>query len=154
MAKANQIQWRRSGEFEARIGSHPLRKLLRELHVPAHMMPQALHTVVANHEPQLESAKAPPERDLPVAVVNYRTRFRSAITQVFRQHAQCANKSATVANVEAVTIEIREHPFMRIEAIAVGQFDAVVRPAKFGADCGCARHSRINVEPEPLSPRN
>ena len=59
------------GEFETLVGPHPLGELLRQLHMPAHMMPQSLHTVVANHEPQLQSAKAPPKRDLPVAIVDH-----------------------------------------------------------------------------------
>src|ERR1700751_3110483 len=120
MAEENEIQWCWSREFEARIGSHPRRKLLRELHVPAHVMPQALHAVVTNNEPQLQRSKPPAQRDLPVAIVNHSTRFCSPVAQVFWQHAQRANERCSVAHVEAVAIEIREHPLMRIKAVAVG----------------------------------
>src|SRR5580704_10426528 len=154
MAEANEIQWCWSREFEACIGSHPRRKLLCQLYVPAHVMPQALHAVVANHEPQLQRPKPPAQGDLPVAIVDHSTRFCSPVAQVFWQYAQRANERCSVAHIEAVAIKIREHPLMRIETVAVGQLDAVVRPAKFRAEGGRARHSRINVQPETVFTRN
>src|SRR6202043_3696894 len=83
VAKANQVQrdWR--GNLKASILAHPAGKLLRELHVAADMMLEALNAVVPDHKPQFERAETPAELDVPVAVVNHRTRFRGLIAQKF-----------------------------------------------------------------------
>ena len=78
----------------------------------------------------LECPKASPERDLPVAIVDDRSSFSGFVAQIFRQHAQGLDERFAVGDVEAIAIEIREHPFMRIEAVAVRKLNAGLGVAK------------------------
>ena len=49
---------------------------------------QPLGAVAAQHEPELEAPEPPSERDLPVAVVDHRTRLAGRVAQVLGQHGQ------------------------------------------------------------------
>ena len=51
MAKTDEIQRRRRGEFKLCVVAHPRCELLREFDVAADVMLQAFDSVVANHEP-------------------------------------------------------------------------------------------------------
>src|SRR5580693_6702705 len=133
VAKTDQVQRHGRGQFKARIVAHPVRKLLRQFDVPANVMLQALHSVVPDHKPQLERTKSPPKRYLPLAVVNHRTRFRSLVAQIFRQDAQSPDKRLAVSNPETVAVESREHPLVWIEAVTVGELDAILQAPKLWA---------------------
>jgi len=88
VAEADEIQRRGRGQLEARCSFDPLAERLRERDVTADVVAQAFDAIVADHEPELERAKPPSERDLPVPVVDDRSGFGRAISQVFGEHAQ------------------------------------------------------------------
>ena len=134
VAEAHKIQRRRSGQFEVFVCRDPLGELLRQLHVAANVVLQAFDAVVADHEPQLQRAEAAAELDVPVAVVDDRSRFGGLIAQVFGQDAERLNERFAVGDPEAVAIEVGEHPFVRIEVVAVGEFDSVLQMTKFRAE--------------------
>src|SRR4029450_13028814 len=118
------------------------------------VVPHALDAVVTDHEPELESAKPPAERDLPIAVVDDRAGFGRAISQVLREHAQCADERRPVRDPECVAIEVREHPLVRVEAVAVGELEPVMNPAELGAEPRSAAHRRVHVKPQTVAATN
>ena len=101
-----------------------------------------------DHKPKLERAKTAPELDVPVAIINHRARFRGLVAQVLRQNRQRLDQLLAVGDIEAVAIEVGEHPFVRVEAVAVGEFHAIVNKAKLRAERGRAAHGGIDVQPE------
>src|SRR6185437_4417059 len=120
-------------------------ELLRQPHVLANMELQPFNSVMPQHEPQLERPKATAERYLPVTVVDDRARFSCLITQIFRQHAEGLDQSFSIGHVKAIAIEIGEHPLVRIEAVAVRGFDAIVKETKLGTERGGTGHGGIHV---------
>ena len=102
------------------------------------MVLQAFHAIVADHEPQLQRAEAAAELNVPVAIVDHRARFRGLVAQVFRQNAQRLDERLAVGDPEAVAVEVGEHPLMRIEVVAVGEFDSVLQMAELRAERGRA----------------
>src|SRR5579862_8131496 len=97
-------------------------------------MLQAFDTIVTQDEPQLERTEAPAERNLPIAIINHSARFRRLVAQVFGQHAQGLDERLPVRNVEDIAIEVGEHPLVRVEAVAVGEFDAAMNVAELGTE--------------------
>ena len=51
MAEAYQVQGCRRCQFESVVTLYPLRKLVRQLDVPADMVLKPFHAIMANHEP-------------------------------------------------------------------------------------------------------
>ena len=96
------------------------------------------------------SAESPPQRDLPIAIVDHGPRLGGLVAQVFGQDAQRADQRGPVGHEEAVAVEIGEHPLVRIEAIAVGQFQAGEELAELGAQAGRAGQGPVDVQPESL----
>src|SRR5204863_1420118 len=99
-------------------------------------------------KPQFKRAETASQGNLPVAVVDHSTRFGGLIAQVFRQHRKCLNQVLAIGHIKTVTIEVREHPLMRIEAVAVGEFHAVMEEAELRTESGGAAHGGIDVQPE------
>src|SRR6267154_340187 len=60
VAEANQVQRDWSSELEVLIVTDPLREFLCQLHVLPNVMLQSFDSIVADHEPQLQRAEAPP----------------------------------------------------------------------------------------------
>ena len=152
MAEADQVQGRGRGPFEAGIGFDPAGEFLRQLHVATHVVAQSLHAVVADHEPELEGAEAAAQGDVPVAVVDDGARLGGCVAQVLGEHAQRVDQALAVGHVEAVAVEVGEHPLVRVEAVAVGLLQAGVDPAEFGAQASGAGHGRIHVQPDAVLP--
>src|ERR1035437_6142658 len=71
-ASANQVQRRGHDQLKVARRLDPAGELLRQRHVSSDVMPQPLHAVMADDEPQLEGPEPPAQRDLPVPVVNHR----------------------------------------------------------------------------------
>src|SRR5579872_4137728 len=94
---------------------------------------QTLHAVVSDDEPQLQRTKTASQLNLPVAIINHRSRFRRLIAQIFRQNAQRLNQRLTVGDAKAVAIESREHPLMRIKGVTVSQLQAAMNLPKLRA---------------------
>ncbi len=88
VTEADQVERRRRGEFETRIVSDPACELLSEFNVTPNVILQAFDAIVPNYKPEFKRAKAATERNLPVAIVKHRARFRGLVAQVFRQNAQ------------------------------------------------------------------
>src|ERR1700675_5144459 len=129
--KADKVQLNWRGEFEARIVAHPGGELLGQAHVLANVVLQAFDPVMPDHEPELERTKTAPELDVPVAIINDGAGFRRLVAQVLRQDGKRLDQVLPVGDVEDVAIEVGEHPFMRIEAVTVGEFDAIVNETEF-----------------------
>ncbi len=53
-----------------------------------------------------------------------------------------------IGHIKTVTIEVREHPLMRIEAVAVGEFHAVMEEAELRTESSGAAHRGIDVQPQ------
>src|SRR2546427_4265017 len=130
------------------MSADPRSKLLRQGHVLADVVLQAFHAVMADYKPQLERTKSSPQRNVPVAVIKHLAGFAGFVAEILGQNAERADQRGAVGHVEAVAIEIGEHPFVRIEAVAVGQLGAVVDVAEFGAD---RKSTRLNSSHSQIS---
>src|SRR5882672_5791938 len=150
MTKAYEVQRNRGSQFKSWVRPDPSRKLVGQPYVLANVMLQALDTVVANHEPQLERPEPAAELNVPVAVVKNRAGFAGLVLQIFRKHAQSLDQRPAVGKKERAAIEVGEHPLVRIEAVAIGKFQTVLNPAKFFAQSGSARHRGVDMEPNTL----
>ena len=53
-----------------------------------------------------------------------------------------------IGDVEAVAVEVGEHPLVGIEAVTVGEFHAVVKEAELRTEGSGATHRGIGVQPE------
>lgn len=49
--EAHKVEWYGGSQFKPAVFLHPVRELLRELHMSPYVMLQAFNSVVANHEP-------------------------------------------------------------------------------------------------------
>src|SRR5271165_6243046 len=87
---------------------------------------------------------------MPVTIVNYRARFRSLVAQVLGKYAQRIDQRLAVCNIEAIAVEVGEHPLMRIEGVAVSKFNSVLNVAKFRTNRGRAGHRGIYMQPEAV----
>src|SRR5208283_37366 len=137
-SEARQVQRHRRSQLKAIVLLHPFGKLPRHLDVLADVVLKTFHAVITNDEPQLQGTKPAPERDMPVPVVEHCTGFRGGVAQVFWQDAQSIDERLPFGDEETVAVEIGEHPFMRIEGVAVGEFNSVLDKAEFGTQCGRA----------------
>src|SRR5271170_5762031 len=97
----------------------------------ANVVLQAFNSVMPDYEPKLERSKTPAEWDMPVAIINHCAGFRRLITQIFRQHRERLNQVLAVRDIEDAAIAICEHPFMRIEVIAIREFHAILNETEF-----------------------
>ena len=114
----------------------------------AHVRPQPLGAIVANDEPQLESAEPAAQRNVPVPVIDDLAGFRGLVAQVLRQDAERADQRGAIRDPEAVAVEVGEQPLVRIEGVAVRVLDPVVETPVLGAD-GCAARMRgVDVQPD------
>ncbi len=109
---------------------------------------QACDAVVANDEPELQGPEAPSQGDLPVAIVDHGPGLGGLVAQVLRKHAERPDQGRPVRHVEAVTVEVGEHPLVWIEAVAVRQLDPRVKVAMLRAEGRRARHGAVDVEPQ------
>src|SRR5208282_5378235 len=112
------------------------------------------HAIMTDHEPKFQGAKAAAERNLPVAIINHRTRLCGLITQILGQNAQGLNQRFAIGNIKAVAVKVSEHPLVRIESVTVGELNSVMSMPELGAERGCSRHRGINVEPYIAFPAN
>src|ERR1700685_1639813 len=120
---------------------------MRQFSVTPDVILQACDAIGANYEPQLQGAKAAAERNLPVAVVKPRTRFRGLVAQVFGKNTQSLNQSLAIGHVKAVAIEVGKHPLVRIERVTVGKFDPTMSIPKLRTQRSRSRHRSIDVKP-------
>src|SRR5579863_192652 len=114
MTEAHKVQRRRGGQFKTLIVVDPLQKLLCEADVPPHVELQSFDAVVANDEPQLQRTKAAAQRNVPVAIIENLARLRRLVPQVFRKNAEGIDERFAVGDIEAVAVEVGEHPLMRV----------------------------------------
>src|SRR5579864_4421266 len=128
--KTNQVQGHRRRQFKPGVLSYPICELLREPHMLANMMLQALDSTMPDYKPQLQRPKAAPQLNMPVAIVNDGSGFRRLIPQIFGQNAESLNQGLPVRHPEAAAIEIGKHPLMRIEIVAVRRVHPVLKVPK------------------------
>src|SRR5437763_13562530 len=113
----------------------------------ANVMLQSLHSVMPDHKPQLQRAKPATQLNVPVAIIYDVSRFRSLISQILRQYAECLDQGLPVRYPEAAAIEIGKHPLMRIEIVAVREIHPFLKMPKLRTEHGCSRHGRIHMQP-------
>src|SRR5579871_4774323 len=123
MAKAHQIEGWGQDELEVGRSLHPAGESLRELDVPLDVISQAVHAVVADHEPELERPESPSRRNLPVPIVEHRAGVARHVLEIFGKDAERLDEARALAHVKHAAVEIGEHPLMRIEAVAVGPLE-------------------------------
>ena len=104
----------------------------------------------AQHEPQLQGAKTPAERDLPVAVVDDGAGGRCLVAQIRRADFKGSGQRAAIGDIQTAAIEVRQQPLVRIEAVAVGEFEAGKQGATFRQQRGAAGHRGVDVQPQAL----
>src|ERR1700682_2436532 len=109
---------------------------------------------MADYKPQLEGAESSSELDVPIAVVDHGARFARLIAEIFRQHRERTDQMAAVGDIKATTVEVRKHPFVRIEAVAVGKFHSVMDEAELGAKGGGSAHRGVHVQPQVVLATN
>jgi hypothetical protein len=109
-----------------------------------------MDAVVPDHEPELERPEAAAERHVPVAVVEHRPRLGRLVLEELRQDAQRTDEHGPVGHEKGVAVEVGEHPLVRVEAVAVGRFEAVVDRAQLRAERRGAGHGGVDVQPEVL----
>jgi len=114
--------------------------------VAADALTDALDALVAEHEPQLEGAKAAAQRDAPVAQVADEAVLRGA--QIARVGAHHAHEVVWVAHVVRAEVEAGAHPLVRVEDERVGAFDAVPHPAELGAHHRGSGEGGVDVQPQ------
>ena len=85
---------------------------------------------------------------MPVPVIEDRARLRGLVLQVLGRDRERTDESVAVRDPETVAVEVREHPLVRVEAIAVGEIEPVVHSPELGAERGRPRHGRVDVEPD------
>src|SRR6202012_5174876 len=125
-------------------------KLLRQLYVIPHMKLYSFDSIMTNYEPKLKQAEAPPQGYMPVSIVEDRSRLGSLVTKIFGQNTKCLDQRLAIGNIEAVTVEVSEHPLMRVESITISPLQPPMNVTKLGTDCRGSRHSSVDVEPKVL----
>src|SRR5450432_1392627 len=93
---------------------------------------QALDSILPNHEPEFERAKSAPQGNLPVTIVDHRARIRGLIAQVFWYYTQTLDQGIAIGHIKTTAIGVGKHPFVGIEAIAVGKIQTCMGAPKFG----------------------
>lgn len=111
---------------------------------------QAPDAVRAHDEPDLEAAEAPPERDLPVAVVGHEPRVRVAVAQDRQRHAQRVDQRPPVPHVQHAAVEVDQQPLVqvRVEAVEAPQRPLAHQPAVLRAQQRHPRVRRVHVHPD------
>ena len=104
---------------------------------------QPLGAVAAQHRPQLERAKAATERR---PVVGERERLVVSAQILGRQRERLA-PLVRPRSPDERAVGRDEQPLVRVDHEAVGELDAVCRPALLLADPGGARVGGVDVEP-------
>ena len=150
VAEADQIQRCWGDDLETFIGGDPGGEFLSESDVPPDMIAQPLHTIVADDEPEFEGTEAPTQGDMPITIIDHGAGLGGLVAQVFRQHAEGLNQICTIRDVKTIAVEVGEHPFVRVETVAVSQFESILYVAELGAEGGGASHSGVDVQPETL----
>src|SRR3954462_15609096 len=112
----------------------------------------AFDPVIAQPKPEFQRTKTSPERNLPVAIIDHRAGFRSLVSQILQQDTQGLNQRLAISHVKTIAIKIGEHPFVRVEAVAVGKLQTIVQIADFRAERGSSGHSSVNMQPRIVFP--
>ena len=121
----SEVQRVRGDDLEPLVGTHLRRQPLRQLDMAADHRLDRLDPVEADRQPQLERPEPPPERDLPIPVVDRRTRLGGRRAEVLRQDAQRAEQRGPVGRPVQVAVEVDPHPLVRVRAVAVGELQSV-----------------------------
>jgi hypothetical protein len=125
-------------------------ELVREGDMLANQGPKPFEPIAPNHKPQLQGPEPASQLDTPVAVVHNLGVLSGP--QILRSHLEGAEQRLAVAHEIGATIEVHQHPFMRIEYEAVRLLDAVEEMAQLRNDGGRPGVGRVNVEPDSMPP--
>src|SRR6202161_4874298 len=85
---------------------------------------QSLDAVVTYDEPEFQRAESSAQWHEPSAIFEYDIRSRRLVSQVLRKDIEGSRQRPAIGHKETTAIEIREHPFVRIEAVAVCELQA------------------------------
>ena len=109
---------------------------------------QSLDAVVTYDEPEFQRAESSAQWHVPIAIFEYDIRSRRLVSQVLRKDIEGSRQRPAIGHKETTAIEIREHPFVRIKAVAVRQLQAALYLTKFRTQRRGSGHSRVHVQPQ------
>src|SRR5260370_32659629 len=118
--------------------------------MPPDMELQSLYPVMPDHEPQLQRAEAPTQRNMPVTVVGHLAGSRGLRAQILRHYREAIDQRLAVGHIEATAVEVGEHPLVGVKDVAVSQLYSPVHGAELRTQRRRARHGRIGVQPEAV----
>src|SRR5579864_3501529 len=147
-AKAYEVERNGSYDFKSRILAQPAKKLVCKLHMTSYHSSQSVNSIGANDTPELQRAKAPPKRNVPIAKVDHFATRRCCVSQILRSNRERLGEFPAVAHVKAGAIEVGEHPLVAIKTVAVGQFQPIMDVAEFPTKSSRPRMSRVHMQPD------
>ena len=148
--EADQVQRRVDGELELVAVDDPLFERLGQLDMPANVVAEPLGAVVADHEPEFQGPKTTAQWHVPVTVVEHFAGVRGLIAQILGQDAQGVDQCLAIIDEKRIAVEVREHPLVGVESVAISRLDTVIDEAEFRADGRRPGHRRVDVQPEPV----
>jgi len=143
--KTDEAQVDRGEDFEIRMRFEPFLEQPGQPDMLPDHGPDALDAVGTEDKPQLEGAEPAPELNSPVPVVA--DLGIHAGFQVFGVDLERPDERARILDEIGRTVEIGQHPLMRVEDEGIRLFDAVQDPAFLGADGSRSGISGIDMEP-------
>ncbi len=132
------------------MGCDPVRQRPGQGDVLANVVPDPLRTVRPEDEPEFQRAEPPAERHVPVPVVDDPSGRRCLVAEIRGQDAQRFDQRGTVGDVEERTVEVREHPLVRVERVRIDEFETVLEVSELVADHRRPRIGGVHVMPDPV----
>ena len=146
--EAHQAERHRRGDLEAGIGLQPLLEHGRETDVLPQPPAQPLDAEAPQHEPELQGAEAPPQRNPPVAVVDHLGIALGA--QVLGLDGAGSKQGRAIAHEVGRAVEVGEEPLVRVEDEGVGVLRSGDDVPVLGEDGRAAGEGGIHVEEDLL----
>ena len=98
--------------------------------------------------PKFQGAKTSSQRNLPVTIIG--RRGLKGVFQIERIDVEGVDEMRSISQIHRRTIEIDQHPFVRIEAERLREFATVQQKSILRTEKSAARIRRIDVHPEFL----
>ena len=139
---------RGSEALEIGVLVHPGGEVLSQKDVAAQAVAQAFLAEVAQHEPELQRAEAPPKLHAVIHEIARVGVFRRP--QVFGHQAEGGAQRFGMPAIEGAEVEGREQPFVGVHHQRVGALAAGQNVAEFGQHGGGPGIGGIDVQPHLL----
>src|SRR5579864_6184974 len=146
LPEAYEREWSGRHTLEAAVGIHLARQFLGPRDLVADDLDDAFAAVVAEHEPELQRAKAPAQ-GYPIIHKVDRARVLGG-PEVFRHQRKGAPQDFRTPRIQHADVNGREQPFVRIGDQRIGALAAIENMLEFRRDGGGARVGGVDVQPE------